>query len=126
MFEVGQRVRCIREMGNIRYGIRNKVYTVIEAPVGRQRPIPGESFYIEEANFISHVTARRFELVAPVQVEPVAESTTFYTLVYKSRGMASKKIMGFESEQNFEQKKAEVLRYGGEVLGTKKLKLSNV
>lgn len=58
-------------------------------------------------------------------VRPVPQSTTFYTLIYKTRH-TTKRTMGFLTEQEFNEKKRTVLQQGGTVFGEKKLKLSNV
>ncbi len=57
---------------------------------------------------------------------PAQATVTFYTLVYRTRGSAARKIAGFEGEGQFEEEKAAVVRQGGTIVSSKKIKLTNV
>lgn len=114
-FRVGDRVKCIEGGGGIAGVIAGQIYTI--------------GGYEDDLVFVNENSGcffeRRFVAYNEAPIAPTENTTTFYTLVYKTR-FASRRIMGFETEEEFNEKKRTVLDNGGTVFAEKKLKLTNV
>lgn len=113
-FQVGDRVKCIEGGGGHAGVIAGQIYTI--------------GGYEDDLVFVNENSGLFFEhrFVLYNEVTTVNQtSTVFYTLVYKTR-FASRRIMGFETEEEFNDKKRSVLANGGTVFAEKKLKLTNV
>lgn len=127
-FNVGDRVRFTDRTPNFWWFGPQTAYT---EGVVRQRRLDGRYYEVGiirgGVEDLGHqVQPGMMELIEAHVEAPPAPPTTFYTLVYKTRNRTRKQIMGFEREEDFNQKKIDIIQSGGTVFASKKLKLSNI
>lgn len=127
-FQVGDRVRFLRDnpSGGRGFGHAGDFATVVT--VRREWLKVNLDIDRGHGDFQPNVPSDAVELVAEVVPEPgiAAGSSLFWTVVYKTRNIAGRQIMGFDTEAKAMRKKNDVLANGGQVFGMKKITLRGV